>query len=425
MVLIEGFKSLIKIGQHFYGEWINGMKEAAEMSENNASSIREAAQANEELRQKGDSYLAQLEQLASQESLSNANKAEAKKAIGELTKAYGDLGIKLDETTGKLTGVDSAMIKKAEKDKSRRIKELDAELKELQNANQQQAEVRDKAGVPVWFGGKYRIGGKETIEAAGKAIAANNKRIAEIMRERKILMDSDPAGELRAKKKAETARQEEEYKRRQRAFEDRKHDDAFAAETDSAKKIANRQFMLDRHNREVLDPLRKKIAAAEARVKNTTGDDQAEARRNLIQLRNEEQAAIEKSYGWQKQIDDISRRSGNAVPSPVRRPRPDRAGKDQSARAGTVRQTAGAPAAVQPDTALPNVSLAQQGFKVPYSAASAQPQKTLDLISLSGFAGSGMFSGLDKSNGRIDQNFKSVISILQRIESMVAEFGKF
>ena len=36
MVLIDGFKSLINIGKHFYGEWINGMKEAAEMSENNA-----------------------------------------------------------------------------------------------------------------------------------------------------------------------------------------------------------------------------------------------------------------------------------------------------------------------------------------------------------------------------------------------------
>ena len=34
------------IVQHCYSEWINGMKEAAEMSENNASSIREAAQAN-------------------------------------------------------------------------------------------------------------------------------------------------------------------------------------------------------------------------------------------------------------------------------------------------------------------------------------------------------------------------------------------
>ncbi len=314
-ILFEGIKSLIKIGQHFYGEWINGMKEAAAMSEQNASSIREAAQANEELRQKGDSYLAQLEQIASQENLSNANKADAKKAIGELTKAYGDLGIKLDETTGKLTGVDSAMIKKAEKDKSRRIKELDAELKELQAANQQQAELRDKAGIPVWFGGKVRIGGKETSEAAAKQIAENNKRIAEIMRQRKLLTASDPAGELRAKKQAETARQEEEYKRRQRAFEDRKHDDAFAAETDPAKKIANRQFMLDRHQREVLDPLRKKIAAAEERVKNTTGDDQMEARRILSQLKSEEVNAKEKSYGWEKQIENVRRKTGNPVPA--------------------------------------------------------------------------------------------------------------
>ena len=61
LVLIEGFKSLIKIGQHFYNSWIDGMKEAAAMSEQNASSIREVAQANEELRRKGDEYLKQLE----------------------------------------------------------------------------------------------------------------------------------------------------------------------------------------------------------------------------------------------------------------------------------------------------------------------------------------------------------------------------
>ena len=46
LILADGFKSLIKIGQHFYNSWIDGMKEAAAMSEQNASSIREAAQAN-------------------------------------------------------------------------------------------------------------------------------------------------------------------------------------------------------------------------------------------------------------------------------------------------------------------------------------------------------------------------------------------
>ena len=42
---VEGFKSLVKIGQHFYNNWIEGMKEAAAMSERNAESIREAAEA--------------------------------------------------------------------------------------------------------------------------------------------------------------------------------------------------------------------------------------------------------------------------------------------------------------------------------------------------------------------------------------------
>ncbi len=36
LILYEGFKSLIKIGQHYYNSWIDGMKEAAAMSEQNA-----------------------------------------------------------------------------------------------------------------------------------------------------------------------------------------------------------------------------------------------------------------------------------------------------------------------------------------------------------------------------------------------------
>ncbi|MBR4662268.1 MAG: hypothetical protein IKO93_00205 [Lentisphaeria bacterium] len=36
LILYEGIKSLINIGKHFYGEWIDGMKEAAAISEQNA-----------------------------------------------------------------------------------------------------------------------------------------------------------------------------------------------------------------------------------------------------------------------------------------------------------------------------------------------------------------------------------------------------
>ena len=397
------------------------------MSEQNASSIREAAQANEELRQKGDEYLKQLEQFSMQENLSNANKAQAVKTIGELTKAYGDLGIKLDETTGKLTGVDSAMIKKAEKDKARRIKEQEARIRELSAARDEQDKIIGKET----FWTRLIGGGTRHTEEAQKKRGEITRELNEARIMLNQLRKNDPAGELRAKKKAETARQEEEYRRRQRAFEDRKHDDAFAAETDPAKKIANRQFMLDRHNREVLDPLRKKIAAAEARVKNTTGDDQTEARRNLIQLRNEEQAAIEKSYGWQKQIDDISRRSGNAVPSPVRKTQPAIAEKDRTApsespaRAGTIRQPVDQAVAIQPEDPAKSMSLLKEMFKVPYLNAPDLPQKTNDLISRTGFAGGAVVPDKDKYNQQIAAENKAMHAILLRIESIVSEFGKF
>ena len=247
LILIEGFKSLVSIGQHFCNSWIDGMKESAAMSERNAESIREAAEANEELRQKGDACLKQLEAYSSQESLSNSNKAEALKIIGELSKAYGDLGIKIDETTGKLTGVDSAMIRKAEKDRNHRIRELEAELKEIRSGNEQLAAIRDKAGIPVWFGGNYRIGGKADIEAAGKKIEENNRRAGEIRRRLNEERKKDPAEEIRRKRKSEIADLAMRNREQPRAFEQKKADDAFADARDPAEKIANRQSLLDRH----------------------------------------------------------------------------------------------------------------------------------------------------------------------------------
>ena len=96
------------------------MKEAGELAQRNAANIRETAEANEQLRQKSDGYLSRLSELSSAEQLSSANKAQARKLIADLAKSYGDLGIKLDETTGKLSGVDEAMAKKLQRDKDRR-----------------------------------------------------------------------------------------------------------------------------------------------------------------------------------------------------------------------------------------------------------------------------------------------------------------
>ena len=244
-IIAAGVASLGKIAATVYNNWIGGMKEAGELAQRNAASIRETAEANEQLRQKSDGYLSRLSELSSAEQLSNSNKAEARKLIADLTKSYGDLGVKLDETTGKLSGVDEAMVKKLQRDKDRRIAEMETELKQLQADNAAQAQVRDNAGVPVWFGGDVRLGGESDIKEAGQKIEENNKHAMELRRQLREQRRADPAAEYRAKRQAENADLSEGYRERSRSFEQRKSDDAFNAAQDIDAKIANRRQAID------------------------------------------------------------------------------------------------------------------------------------------------------------------------------------
>ena len=305
-ILGAGLASLGKLAKYAYDCWINGMKEAGEMAQRNAASIRESAEENEKLRQKTDGYMNSLSSLAANEKLSNANKAEARKLIDDLSKSYGDLGIKLDETTGKLTGVDSAMVKKAQKDKERRIKELEAELKQIQADNEAQAKVRDSAGIPVWFTGSVRIGGEEEQKEAAAKIEENNKRAMEIRKKLHEFRKEDPAEDLKKYRKAEVEDLKNARKEQEEAFARQKKDDALADEKDYDKKIANRQALLEQQKREKVNPLEEKVKAAKTSFQNAKTDiDKLEAEKNLLQLQKELQGEYEKVYAIQREISGL------------------------------------------------------------------------------------------------------------------------
>lgn len=305
-ILIAGFASLGKIAANVYDRWINGMKEAGELAQRNAASIRESAEENEKLRQKTDGYMSSLATLSQSEKLSNANKAEARKLIDDLTKSYGDLGLKLDETTGKLSGVDSAMIAKAQKDKERRIKELEAELRQIQADNKAQADLRDKAGIPAWFGGDVRVGGEATIKEASAKIEENNKRAMAI---RKLLHEqrkADPEKELRDKRSAEVKDLKKSYADQTKNFERQKDNDAFNAEKDLNKKIALREEHLAKYEKEKVTPLEEKVKNAQNSLQNAKTDiDRLEAQKNLLQLQKELQSEYEKVYAFEKEITSL------------------------------------------------------------------------------------------------------------------------
>lgn len=324
-LIVAGVASLGKIAATVYNNWIGGMKEAGELAQRNAASIRETAEANEQLRQKSDGYLSRLSELSSAEQLSNSNKAEARKLIADLAKSYGDLGVKLDETTGKLSGVDEAMVKKLQRDKDRRIAEMETELKQLQADNAAQAQVRDNAGVKVWgrrgqTGGFFKelsFGGESDMKEAGQKIEENVKRMMELRRQLREQRRADPAAEYRAKRQAENADLAEENQERNRSFEQRKSDDAFNAAQDVDAKIANRRQAIDaeRNNRQRVEA-EAALGSAQTDYEKaqSTGnrDGMLDAEKRILQAKQTILASDEKIYAFEQQVEALTRQRADA-----------------------------------------------------------------------------------------------------------------
>ena len=301
-IIVAGIASLGKIVQTVYNNWRQRLQENAELHSRNSTSIRESAEANEQMRQKTDGFLSKLQELSSAERLSNSQKAEAVKLIGDLKKSYGDLGIKVDEVAGKLTGVDSAVVKKLQRDKARRSAEIEAELKQVQSEIKQQREIRDTAGIPIWFGGNTRVGGEEETKAASQQIEELSKRAAELNKKRLEVRRSDPVEEFRKQQKAAVEDLKKQLAEQKKITSDSSD---MSDQSDPSDKIAFLQKQRDRHQQETLDPLQKKINYAQMRVSSTTGDDKVEAEKQLLQLKIAQQQELQKAYALEKQIKEV------------------------------------------------------------------------------------------------------------------------
>lgn len=301
-ILAAGFASLGKIINWAYNLWIDGMQEVADMSQRNAASVRENSEALDKIRQNADGYLNSLKELANQESLSNAQKVEAAKLIKDLNRHYGDLEVRLDKVTGKLLGVDAAMIKKAERDKARRIQEVETELNQLNSENDMLSRVRDNAGMPVSFSGDIRIGGREKVEQAGNRIDENYKRIRELMQKLFELKNLDPKKELRDKNLAEARDLNAVLQKQKEEFQQAQEDDVYNASNNIDFKISNRKQLLAKHQQEKIAPLLAKKSAAQQRYQETTGDDRVEAWKNQLQIESELLKEQKKAYDLKKEI---------------------------------------------------------------------------------------------------------------------------
>ena len=153
--------------------------------------------------QKEDSgYLDRLKEISQEENISNSLKTEAISIIQSLTDKYGDLGISIDLTTGKIHGLDEGMAK-ANKKMSEFAKEAKRlELRKAESVANSKIGLIDKGRglyshfTPFDFGGKFhgtelahKWAGFELSNIGGIEKLATNSRSSEIVNMAKQILD--------------------------------------------------------------------------------------------------------------------------------------------------------------------------------------------------------------------------------------------
>ena len=201
--------ALTAVTMDFLRKGISGAQEAADAAQKNAEAIRESAAAAEQQRQKNEANWKSLKSLKDSldilsvtEKASNAQKTEAVRLIGLLSKSYGDLGISIDEATGRMQGFDKAYAAALEKDRQNRLNAMKGEYKELESEIARNNEI---------IGGFWSS--KNDVANAQGNIQNATKRMAELAPQIHALEKSNPG------KDYTTAAKSAELDRKQNTFD--------------------------------------------------------------------------------------------------------------------------------------------------------------------------------------------------------------
>lgn len=200
--------ALTAVTMDFLRKGISGAQEAADAAQKNAEAIRESAAAAEQQRQKNEANWKSLKSLKDSldilsvtEKASNAQKTEAVRLIGLLSKSYGDLGISIDEATGRMQGFDKAYAAALEKDRQNRLNAMKGEYKELESEIARNNEI---------IGGFWSS--KNDVANAQGNIQNATKRMAELAPQIHALEKSNPGKDYtNAAKSAELDRKQNTF----------------------------------------------------------------------------------------------------------------------------------------------------------------------------------------------------------------------
>lgn len=192
-VILKGIQAVGQMAMHFYQQMQEDTKAEADLLQANADAIGEARKETEKSIAATDGYMAKLLEMQDAEELSNLQKMEAADLIENITAKYGDLGMVMDETTGKISGLDAAMAKKMELDKAKLISSLEAQLRQLEAADEiEQRIVEDES---KWYRLLLNKGDAPVKEAQNNSNRIR-QQINDLSRQLHDVKNEDKAGDF-------------------------------------------------------------------------------------------------------------------------------------------------------------------------------------------------------------------------------------
>lgn len=109
VALVTAAVGLLVVGlKRMYESYKEKMEQIRKTAEWTYSEAQEASKGTETRQARDAGYLRRLEEIDEMELVDNATKLEAAKIIEALTEQYGDLGLSIDEATGKIVGLTDA-----------------------------------------------------------------------------------------------------------------------------------------------------------------------------------------------------------------------------------------------------------------------------------------------------------------------------
>ena len=171
VALTAAFGALVSLGVSIWDRMTLSAEEYAKKLDLISQQADKKRASMEKQSAEDSGYMSRLQELADKERLSNEAKTEAASLIQMLNSRYGDLGISIDQVTGKISGMDEAQKRFIERQKQMRMQVLQDQL----NAIQSKVMNQGKQATSAMFIADRWLGGSKDAQKITKSVLGNDK----------------------------------------------------------------------------------------------------------------------------------------------------------------------------------------------------------------------------------------------------------